>query len=340
MTQRWIVFVAAAVAALSGPSARADAHLSIEAGWGGIVRPDHWNPVFFTASDSKERPASIDVVMPHESALAIGVQMPPVPLSAQPQVFGMYLPLSSNLRDAAATLRVPGGGKLAEESFDPDASNATGLQFGGPSVSIHTLIVVSGALPLMQALDNSNLSIGTGQGQNVRVAFVPPNRLPEVAMGYDAVSLLVLNAPDLATTIPLKRQLAIIDWVRSGGRLLIVPGGTAQPTDAPLNAILPCTIGLRETLVTTSRAFGLPDGIKLNNHVLTPLNGALAMPISIGAATGANAVYHNAGLGRVAVLSLEDSALRQIQSVEEFWRPILSDAAQVAGGNSNSACRG
>ena len=77
---------------------------------------------------------------------------------------------------------------------------------------------------------------------NFESGFVDAMRLPEVADGYDAVDVLVLNGGNWgAVTVP--RQQAIIDWVRAGGVLVAWLGEGPRPTRSPLLDLLPAQVG-------------------------------------------------------------------------------------------------
>ena len=60
------------------------------------------------------------------------------------------------------------------------------------------------------------------------VGFVPEDRLPAAAVGYDGLDLLVLNRPDVSAMSADQRR-ALADWVRGGGSLLVWPGDDPLP---------------------------------------------------------------------------------------------------------------
>jgi hypothetical protein len=55
------------------------------------------------------------------------------------------------------------------------------------------------------------------------VGYLTPEYLPAVAVGYDALDVLVLNSPDFSK-IRDDQQRAIVEWLRGGGTLILWPG--------------------------------------------------------------------------------------------------------------------
>jgi hypothetical protein len=76
------------------------------------------------------------------------------------------------------------------------------------------LIGVSGSPAQLEAVVQSGVA---------NAGYLPVRFLPRSAIGYDAIEVLYLNQPDLAELGP-EQQQAILDWVKTGGSLLLVPG--------------------------------------------------------------------------------------------------------------------
>lgn len=80
----------------------------------------------------------------------------------------------------------------------------------------------------------------------IAVALQFPEKLPDDWAAYDAVDLLVLQDVNWSQMTYLK-QKAIAQWVRRGGRLLIVMGTNPMPDGHQLAALLPFRIGQLRT---------------------------------------------------------------------------------------------
>src|SRR5262249_54490363 len=76
----------------------------------------------------------------------------------------------------------------------------------------------------------------------ISTGFLKQSYLPSVPIGYDALDLLILNAPDFSR-FDADKQKAIVQWVQSGGILLFWPGTSPLPNSSPLLEALPCSFG-------------------------------------------------------------------------------------------------
>jgi hypothetical protein len=145
-----------------------------------------------------------------------------------------------------------------------------------------------------------------------------------VAAGYDALDVLVLNAPDLSK-IDAKQQAAIVDWLRGGGTLWMWPGATATPAEGPLIEALPALLGenqLIELDPENVKQVGLARVEKIRARQLTPIPGAEPVPL-IG--TKVVAFRRTLGLGQIVLAPIDLATLRFTSNlaVQRFWSSML-----------------
>jgi hypothetical protein len=114
--------------------------------------------------------------------------------------------------------------------------------------------------------------------------------------------------------------------VRAGGRLILWPGDGMFPTENPIVNLLPCQIGLSNTMTLSleeTKSHGLVSRVEnIQTRKLTPAPGADKLDVLDGKAV---AYFGRAGLGQVAVLSFDASKLIFSDPVHarRFWRPIF-----------------
>lgn len=92
------------------------------------------------------------------------------------------------------------------------------------------------------------------------VAFLALANLPETAVGWSALDVLVLNGVDTSQLTPGQRE-ALQGWLDTGGQLVVTGGPDWQPTAAPLADLLPVTISGAATvddLPQLATAVGVP----------------------------------------------------------------------------------
>lgn len=343
--RRIIVSVWAGVVALLSLGSAAGARLSlgVEVGWSGMYRAGHWTPVFITASDDQARPArnaTLEILLPHDDLARMRIYQS-VTLGPEPTTFVLFMPLPATLGETVAVLRdAEMGRKLIERSFAPGANPGPGVGGGWYSGAGRddVFIGTSGRRAALGRLEGPfqwdeakepEASPGAGQVSPViRLGHLSVRQLPAIARGYDGLSLLVLNSPDLPN-MPLETQQAIAEWVRGGGRLLMWMGEGLVPPDSPIARLLPCTFDSETQAIPLSlgeaKAFGLVarverfTGLKLEGR---PGAGKVSM---LG---GKAALWHwRQGLGDVGVISFDASQLvfDGSSQAKVFWRPLLRE---------------
>lgn len=309
--------------------------LRAEVGWGGRTRSGKWAPVFVAVSDPKARNAIIELFAPHDATQASRIRLP-VAIGPLEQTYVLYAPLLNSGEPVRISLIDASTGKLLKDrtlvdsfgySEDSDHQNPF-LVTSGPFVG------VSGRGPALGALEQGN--------ETPAVSFLEPARMPRTWRGYDALDLLALNQPDLAT-MPYEQQAAIKDWVEAGGRLLIWPGENLLPPTGPIASLLPGKVGDVQVVMLTKEqleAAGLPTRFgTFTGRTVTPEPGAtVKYPFTETVAPGAVAVTGYRGLGQVTLVSFNLSALLfdDQEKQKRFFNGFL-DLSTRDGSNSRNA---
>lgn len=253
-----------------------------------------------------------------------------VAVDTKPTTIRLYLPLPATLdeftvvaRDAQ-THRTVGEGRLS--STMTMAASAYGPVWQKAVTGLKLCIGVSGAAPV------PGLVHAKTSGNDAGVGYLDPLRLPDAAIGYDTLDVLVMNAPDLVR-MPKEQQAAISDWVRGGGRMIYWPGPDAVPAGAPLASILPCRIGPPGQLGLSDAAivqYGLQARFKkMMGRELEPVPGAVNVPLLD---TPLAAGYRGrVGLGEVLVLPFDPSQLLlDTAPAEKLWAAVVGSVVTLA----------
>jgi hypothetical protein len=325
--------------ALLPGAAWAKVNLSVEIGWNGAFRPGRWAPIYITAADTQAVPARnviIEIKAPHDKTFALSINTAAT-IRQEPTTFLVYVPLTFQLEDTVAIIRDSGSLKtLAEVPFDqPKPGGGYGGYYGSSGGEI--LLGVSGTpqhgLGVIKGQFNWKSETPPPQNPNqpnysppsVQVGYLESRMLPDAQVGYNCLDALVLATPDLVN-MSQQRQEAIATWVRAGGRLILWPGDGLFPADSPIVTLLPCTIGLGNTMTLSldeTKSHGLASRVEnVPTRKLTPTPAAEKLDLLDGKAL---AYFGRAGLGQVAVLSLDASKLvfNDPIAARKFWRPIF-----------------
>ena len=291
--------------------------LRVRAGWGGRVQPDRWNPVYITLSDSATRNILFEFRAPHGGFYGMKSRQV-ITIGPEPQTFIVYMPLrqfmpedlSFVIRDATTRRRLadyPGGPYF---SFAPVAPTNPGYSLLGISGKRVTL------RPLMNTLPGARLD----------ASHIETEELPTSAIGYDCLDVLILNAPDFTALLP-EQQQAILEWVRTGGNVLLWPGDSPVPESGHLLNALPCRIGgtaVIELSPDELKIAGLsPRFGKLPARVLEPRQGST--PIALLGTERVTGHQSRLGLGRVLVCPVDLSSLQFSNPTKTWtaWRVVL-----------------
>ena len=284
--------------------------LAVKVGWGGRVQPDRWNPVYITLSDPATRSVLFEFRAPHGGFSGMKSRQV-ITIGPEPQTFIVYMPLrqfmpedlSFVVRDAT-TRR-----KLADYPGDPYFSFAP---VGGTSPG-YSLLGISGKRVTLRPLMN------TLPGARLDAAHIETEELPTAPIGYDCLDVLILNAPEFAALLP-EQQQAMLEWVRTGGNLLLWPGDSPVPESGALLDALPCRIGNTSVIELSPdelKAAGLSARFaKLPARLLEPRPEAT--PVALLGTEKVTGYQRRLGLGRVLVCPTDLSSL-QFGNAAKTW---------------------
>ena len=303
-----------AVLALLCPtlSAGAESGVDVRVGWGNTYRAGRWNPIYITSASTPPREVIAHVEGMHNAPHAMVVAHR-FALSPDESTHVAFFPLGESpelgrttlvLRDATTAKRIA----AMNLALTPPLEQAP---LGQP------LIGVSG--------ERSTWSLLKAQfAGDATVGYEELPYLPVVAAGYDALDVLVLNAPDLSK-IDAKQQEAIVDWLRAGGTLWMWPGAAATPASGPLIQALPAVIGDNQFIEldpTVVAQAGLARVAKIQARQLAPIEGSEPVPL-IGSQVVA--FRRTVGFGQIVLAPIDLATLRFTSNlaVQKLWSPLL-----------------
>jgi hypothetical protein len=292
----------------------------VTVGWGDAVRLGRWTPVFVTVEDAQAREVDLQIHGSYgEQSEALWLHQTAV-AEPRPDTYALLFPINAQLsRVEVIVSDLQTGRTLGTQALQNNASFSPAGRVPMRILAPEDLLIgVSGdiddCLRMQGQLDRAGINAGV----------LDPMRLPANFAGYDGVSVLVLAAADLAQLTGVQDQ-AIVEWVRRGGNLVVIPGTTPLPPKSALMDALPCTIGINE-------AINLPTGApasrpaSLNGRELSPRAGARDLPL-----VNRTGYLGQVGLGKIAVLPVNVSPLEfaDAAGANAFWKSLLGPMVKV-----------
>lgn len=138
------------------------------------------------------------------------------------------------------------------------------IPFQGGSRDPYYLAAVWTARPNVQDL---------GLAGFVTPTVLATDELPDHWKGYDALDVLVIDAPEVSSMTPSQSK-ALLQWIECGGRVVVVgePTWTPSSVDPYLAQLLPCSIvggtedGLDYSSTLGLKSTALPAALKVGLH--------------------------------------------------------------------------
>lgn len=174
--------------------------------------------------------------------------------------------------------------------------------------------------------------INTGRGFFARVAYLTIEDLPETAVAWQALDILIIDDSDTSQLSPAQTS-ALSAWVETGGQLVVTGGPNWQKTAVGLADLLPVTIKGTVTLddlPALSNATGLPlaknspylisDSSLRSGELLLHENG---LPILARRDMGQGAVYFLA-------LDPKLAPLRDWEGTKYIWEQVANNLSESA----------
>ena len=238
MRFRSVLLILVALFACGASVASAKVGLQLDVGWDGHYRAGHWNPVYVSAVSTDTRDVQLELYAPTDGRYAVRIAQQ-FSVSPSPRTAALFVPFANGLDEASVKLSDPASGRTIP-AFDQNNPSEPPQLLGQPVNFGETLIGISGNDQTRSLLE------GQFRQTNVSCGYLKPLYLPSVAAGYDALDMLVLNAPDL-DRLDADQQRAIVEWVKGGGILVTWPGTSPLPDSSPLLDALPCKFGETRT---------------------------------------------------------------------------------------------
>ena len=291
--------------------------LKVIRGWGGKERIGRWNPVLMRVADARSRNVKLEFISPGQDGFATVIEEE-FGIGRAPVTYPLLSPVHySAWPGSVAVLRDADSGTIVAQFPQRIRQSTPNVPAVGPS---QLFIGLSGRATL---LEQATRILG---GQ---LGYLPEPEIPRAALGFDALDVLFLNQSDLRR-LDSDQQRAILDWVRQGGSLLLVPAETTVPADSILGASLPCRIGDVQPLTLPAeilqRAGIAARSAKSSSRGLQPSANAVSLELIKG--SGINAYWAQRGLGRILVAPIDLGAIefeesRERQGTLDFWQPIV-----------------
>jgi hypothetical protein len=314
----WAFFVA--VVLLLASPALSKIQLTVDYGWNERFRLGKWAPLYITVSDSSPREVMLRIDAPTDRRYAMKIYER-LAIGPTPKVIPLFTPLSYRLDETTVSVLDPISHRLLESTV-LSRDFAGGVDRGPPD-DTNQFIALSGSTQGERLLETQLT------GDRVTTSFLAAARLPETAIGYDSLDLLILNQPDIGR-MSVEQQRAIAEWVRAGGLLVLWPSAGPMPTSGPLVEIMPASVGENEVLqldASAVKAAGLParfaalPGRKLSDPAPS------AKRVALLTETGPAGYRHWVGFGQVMLLPADVSQLvfDDPAKAHAFWKQILRD---------------
>lgn len=232
----WVALLTAGLALAQPVAAQEDSGVSLEvsAGFDGVYKERAVVPVWVAASNTgAPLEATIAVTVGDPSFGSAVVYTAPVSLpTGSDKRVPLYVYLPEFGADVAVAL-LDGEALVAETRTDVLSRLAAGdLLYGVISPE-------PGALAFLS-------TIPAGR-EDAAVAFLGLEDLPDIAPGWQALDLLVLDDTD-TSRLSREQRDALLAWIESGGQLVVTGGPGGATTAAGLTEFLPVTVTGSDTV--------------------------------------------------------------------------------------------
>jgi len=235
-----------------------DPNITVTPGWNLYYRPGKWMPLYFQVKIENPTDPAYEAVMAvtcqQDNITKMNVQKPVLVTKDLPLEISMVVKTAGNPNsiDIEAQMRQAGSVR-----WETNVAVNRGLIPLKPQDMLVALVKGTGLSSVPQMRERTEPTeedsdtgrqptpAPTKKGQ-VAVASQFLDKLPDDWAAYDAVDLLVLQDVNWGQMSFLK-QRAIAQWVRRGGKLLIVLGTNPMPEGHQLGALLPFKIGTLQT---------------------------------------------------------------------------------------------
>jgi len=250
---RWVATALAVLAAAAVGQGRVQAQrppLDIHYGFADRARPHCWTPVLIESALDMQFQGDAVIHPAGASGTEPGEYRTPVTLTSsgadgERERFWLYVRPGAGQFRASAYLDGPGGVEL----FDREAMGGSSRPLNDAATVFLIAYGPSGRPLGLQAaiLHRQKLADGSEYKPYAHYYEAVPivtRQLPNLAIGYDGIDVLVLLNPRLERDLSEDQARAIIQFVEEGGRLVFfINRHWQEVAGSPLAGILPATLG-------------------------------------------------------------------------------------------------
>ncbi|MCB8948020.1 MAG: hypothetical protein H6653_08390 [Ardenticatenaceae bacterium] len=219
---------------LAAPAAAQDEEngitLDVTVGFDSYFKSEYWIPVqVMAANNGPAVEGYIQIRVPQGGGLEASVYRTPLSLPTQSNKrVVLYIKLTTGAGNVDVTLHQNDGTLVAEASSGSLSRIAasTNLLYG----------VVS-----PDAAEFAFLERIPGSRADAAVALLTLDDLPETAVAWSALDVLILNDTD-TSQFTSQQRTAMEVWLKNGGQLIVTGGANWQKTAASLTDLLPVTV--------------------------------------------------------------------------------------------------
>ncbi len=335
------------IAALCWPAAGAQTVFNVTCsfGWDNFNRPMEWTPVYITITSNLSEPfegvlslsAQQDglnnLIVRHDFVLTPGVRLS-IPLATK---------FAYNADSCTLRITTPRGKTVWTEIYDvwDPSGNKQTLQFLNENDMLIGL-VGKRRFGILRLEEQSACRYGQSMGK-VYVKDKLPAQLPWDWTGYCGLDILVLYDADLGQCNASQLK-AIEQWVRNGGRALVILSANPLAGDNPLRSCLPFNIlESRQHSISEAVADELRLPTQAAHQVIAwPVETCDSAFCDFFGRSEDTAVFGvgYSGFGRVGVLSFDPSTIDTAAQAETaaFWinaiSSVMLDTTVESLGNS------
>jgi len=292
---------------------RLPAEIDIRIGFDGLYRAGRWVPVTVTATTE-------------DYAFADDLTVVTTRLPGRNDVYRLPLRLERNSAKRYGFLAyLPN--EESEYTFRLSERKREIPVTARPAVGGERIVVAIGEeeLPVIRPAEPEE---GKGGRAAVSVAAGRPETLPRCYLGYGGVDLLVVRG-SLSPPLDREQTEAVLEWVTSGGSLLVHPDGFGR-VGAELAGVLPVEITETKPVPFRSPFGGEAEGDASGPPELILPVFALrpGAKVLVGESERPALVSGSAGLGRALFCPYDLSAswVRKQAGHDDFWRAALEEA--------------
>jgi hypothetical protein len=203
--------------------------IDMTVGYDSQYKSEFWVPVQVTVTNNGPAVEGyVEILVPPNSGQDPGSFRSPISLPTQSNKrVTLYVKLSTGSGDIDLQLRQNDGTLVAEtNSGSINRMNRNSLLYGVISPD-------GGEFTFLERI--------SGSQADAAVALLTLDDLPETAVAWNSLDILILNDTD-TSQLTNSQRIALESWVNNGGQLIITGGANWQKTAAPLADLLPVTI--------------------------------------------------------------------------------------------------